>query len=94
MKRINAKGILYKIRYILVNDHNNYFDKQYTRDSYMTPQKVYTKFLITLVKDIVGVLWFLCKTRINLSPFTKDFRAEEQIDESKLNFSMLCLWQS
>ena len=34
----------------------------------------------------LSVLWFLCKTRINLSPFTKDFRAEEQIDEFQLIF--------
>ena len=29
------------------------------------------------------VLWFLNNPRINLSPFTKDFRVEEQIDESR-----------
>ena len=27
-------------------------------------------------------LWFLFKPRINLSPFTKDFRGEEQHNES------------
>ena len=28
------------------------------------------------------LLWFLFKPRINLSPFTKDFRGEEQHNES------------
>ena len=32
------------------------------------------------------VLWFLNNPRINLSPFTKDFRVEEQIDESMTLF--------
>jgi len=30
------------------------------------------------------VLWFLFNPRINLSPFTKDFRGEEHYNESLL----------
>ena len=33
------------------------------------------------------LLWFLFKSRENLSPFTKDFRGEEQINEYILYFS-------
>ena len=36
-------------------------------------------------------LWFLFKPRINLSPFTKDFRGEEQYNESMTNFFCLAL---
>ncbi len=39
-------------------------------------------------------LWFLCNIRINLSPFTKDFRAEEQIDESVIIFQCSAPQQS
>ncbi len=28
---------------------------------------------------VTGQLWFLFKPRINLSPFTKDFRGEEHV---------------
>jgi len=35
------------------------------------------------------LLWFLFNCRINLSPFTKDFRGEGHSNESKLNFCLV-----
>jgi hypothetical protein len=32
-----------------------------------------------LLDAMTVILWLLFKTRINLSPFTKDFRGEEQL---------------
>ena len=53
---------------------------------FLTPQNLYSIVRIAPNLTILGLLWFLCKKRINLSPFTKDFRAEEQLDESKMIF--------
>ena len=35
--------------------------------------------LMMWVTPLQNQLWFLFKLRINLSPFTKDFRGEEQL---------------
>jgi len=34
------------------------------------------------VREWLSSLWFLFNPRINLSPFTKDFRGEEHYNES------------
>jgi len=47
------------------------------------------KQFLRRVADIncYSALWFLFNCRINLSPFTKDFRGEEHSNESKIIFS-------
>ena len=43
----------------------------------------------SLRTQLLGISGFTAK-RINLSPFTKDFRAGEQFNESLNNFSLAC----
>jgi len=37
---------------------------------------------ISIFTSMLSLLWFLFNPRINLSPFTKDFRGEEHYNES------------
>ena len=54
-----------------------------------TPLNIYTQILV-----VAQTIQYTCtlvslQIRINLSPFTKDFRAEEQIDESIIIFQWM-----
>jgi len=45
---------------------------------------------MSVFRWVLILLWFLFNPRINLSPFTKDFRGEEHCNEYSTNFSMPC----